>query len=229
MQAAAIFTPYFRQKRNIFYFFGILNAEKRKNRKNMEGNWILKIYINNKSTANIETTIQRWKHVRRKGNHYVGNYIKKPKKEIAKLRRLGIKYDCYRVEYERANNYRQTFFSRTSGPYTCRYCNKKLSKTQVYVDHIVPVSKVQKTNYAKMMLNLSRYSNVNDIKNLAPACRTCNLKKSDKMGVWIIRGWLGKYKAYWIILAILKFLGLALMLLGTVYIFKLFGWKIPYL
>lgn len=132
MQAAAIFTPYFRQKRNIFYFFGILNAEKRKNRKNMEGNWILKIYINNKSTANIETTIQRWKHVRRKGNHYVGNYIKKPKKEIAKLRRLGIKYDCYRVEYERANNYRQTFFSRTSGPYTCRYCNKKLSKTQVY-------------------------------------------------------------------------------------------------
>lgn len=28
MQAAAIFTPYFRQKRNIFYFFGILNAEK---------------------------------------------------------------------------------------------------------------------------------------------------------------------------------------------------------
>lgn len=29
MQAAAIFTPYFRQKRNIFYFFGILNAEKK--------------------------------------------------------------------------------------------------------------------------------------------------------------------------------------------------------
>lgn len=192
----------------------------------MEGNWVLKIYINHSTPKKAEAVLKKWKSIKYKGNYYIGSYVKKPRKEIKRLQHLGIKYDCYRIEYERANNYRQVFFSRTIGPYTCRYCNKKLVKNQIYVDHIIPVAKAQKTHYAKVMLAVSRCQNVNDIKNLAPACRNCNLKKSDKMGLWTIRGWFGKYRAYWIVLNIMKILCIVLMLAGAIYILKQAGIEI---
>ena len=125
------------------------------------------------------------------------------------------------MEYERASNYRQTFFQRTKGPYRCRYCNKKLSKDKVFVDHIIPVAKTQKTVRAKMMLAMRRCGSVNDIRNLAPACKECNSKKSDKMGIWIIRGWLGKYTTYWICLRILQFLAICLVILGLFWVIQM--------
>ena len=124
------------------------------------------------------------------------------------------------MEYERANNYRQTFFARTQAPYRCRYCNKKLQKNKVVVDHIVPVAKAQKKASARMMLAVKRCGSVNDIRNLAPACRDCNSKKSDKMGLWVVRGWLGKYKLYWIILRIIQIVCILLMICGGVYLAK---------
>lgn len=113
----------------------------------MKGNWILKTYP---KQYQLNTVKKICRKKTQKDNTY--NYIDKPKKEIKKLQKAGIKYTCYRVEYERASNYRQTFFQRTKGPYRCRYCNKKLSKDKVFVDHIIPVAKTQKTARAKMML-----------------------------------------------------------------------------
>ena len=65
-----------------------------------------------------------------------------------------------------------------------------------------------------------RCGSVNDIRNLAPACRDCNSKKSDKMGLWVVRGWLGKYKLYWIILRIIQIVCILLMICGGFYLAK---------
>lgn len=181
----------------------------RKNKTIMQGNWILKIYPKQYQINKVKKICRK---KTKKENYYT--YVNKPKKEIKRLQKENIRYSCYRVEYERASNYRQTFFQRTEGPYRCRYCNKKLPKDKVFVDHIIPVAKTQKSKTARLMLAVRRCGNVNDIRNLAPACRSCNSKKSDKMGIWIIRGWLGKYKIYWVLLRILQILCICLILFG---------------
>ena len=179
----------------------------------MEGNWVLKVNTKQKMPYDLYRLLHR-KSTKYRNNYCFNNYVEKPKRTIKKIQKAGIKYECYRVEYERANNYRQTFFARTQAPYRCRYCNKKLQKNKVVVDHIVPVAS------ARMMLAVKRCGSVNDIRNLAPACRDCNSKKSDKMGLWVVRGWLGKYKLYWIILRIIQIVCILLMICGGVYLAK---------
>lgn len=165
--------------------------------KDMYGNWVLKIYPKGYKKATIERICKR-KDLKIQDTCCSCNYIEKPKNIIKKLKKAGIPYSCYKVEYERATNYRQVFFARTSAPYRCRYCNRKLkSKKEVYVDHIIPVAKVQKKWAAQALLKIAGCNNINSIQNLAPACLKCNLKKSDHMGFWIIRGWAGRYQAYW--------------------------------
>ena len=115
----------------------------------MSGNWVLKVYIKENTPKRISKMVQK-KNTKYKKNCCVNNYIDKPKKIIKKLKLAGVRYECYRVEYERASNYRQVFFSRTSGPYRCRYCNKRLSKKNVFVDHIIPVAKTQKNAMPKL-------------------------------------------------------------------------------
>lgn len=109
----------------------------------MNGNWILKVYAQPQKETAIKKICLR-AGTKKQGNYYINNYIKKPRKEIKKLRRIGVKFSCYRVEYERASNYRHTFFARTKGPYRCRYCNKPIAKNKLVVDHIIPVAKAQK-------------------------------------------------------------------------------------
>lgn len=160
-------------------------------------NYVLKIYKNNK-TYLIEKTLLR-EGARDYGRYYTIQYNEKPKRLIKRLDRYGIYYRWYRSEYERAGNYRQVFFERTKGPYRCRYCHRRLKKAYMQIDHIVPVAAVQRSAYARFLLHLEGAENVNSIRNLAPACKKCNKKKLDKMGLWILRGWLGKYEAYWVI------------------------------
>lgn len=185
----------------------------------MEGNWVLKVNTKQKMPYDLYRLLHR-KSTKYRSNYCFNNYVEKPKRTIKKIQKAGIKYECYRVEYERANNYRQTFFARTQAPFRCRYCNKKLQKNKVVVDHIIPVAKAQKKTSARMMLAVKRCGSVNDIRNLAPACRDCNSKKSDKMGLWVVRGWLGKYKLYWIILRIIQIVCILLMICGGVYLAK---------
>ena len=37
----------------------------------------------------------------------------------------------------------------------------------------------------------------NDMKNLCTACMRCNQKKEAKMGIWILKGFIGKQPWYW--------------------------------
>lgn len=189
----------------------------------MTGNWILKVREQNNKKK--QAFLKRYfikKSTKYQNHYYINTYIEKPKKEIKKLKLAGICYSCYRVEYERSANYRTVFFQRTQGPYRCRYCNKQIKKSDVFVDHIIPVSQAQKRNSARALLSIHGCSNVNDIKNLAPACRRCNLKKSDKMGLWILRGHLGAYKAYWVSIYILFVLFILFAVFGVISFFLMF-------
>ena len=96
----------------------------------MEGNWVLKVNTKQKMPYDLYRLLHR-KSTKYRNNYCFNNYVEKPKRTIKKIQKAGIKYECYRVEYERANNYRQTFFARTQAPYRCRYCNKKLQKNKV--------------------------------------------------------------------------------------------------
>ncbi len=107
----------------------------------------------------------------------------------------------------RSLDYRQQFFSANPptafGKYRCVYCGRKFPKPFIQVDHLYPVDGVQTD--LKLMKRLKRrgYGDINDVRNLVPACERCNKAKSNKMGFWIIKGRLGRHKTYWILRKIL--------------------------
>jgi hypothetical protein len=72
-----------------------------------------------------------------------------------------------------------------------------LTKKKMVIDHIVPIAAVKKSASARRLLTLHGIQNVNDPKNLAPSCVPCNSRKRDHLGLWYIRGVLGKYKIFW--------------------------------
>ena len=66
------------------------------------------------------------------------------------------------------------------------------------IKRVLPVAKVKKNkNHARLLLKLKGIEDVNDLKNLVASCDKCNSTKRDKMGVWLIKAWIGKYDFYW--------------------------------
>lgn len=138
-------------------------------------------------------------------------------KIVKKLNKRNIKHRCYEKRWERSSNYRDNFFKTYTAPYRCRYCNKSLTKEKMVIDHIVPIGKVKKSTNARMLLYIQNISEVNDVKNLAPSCRKCNQRKSDKLGLWYLKGILGKYKLYWILRRLIIF---SLLLLSIYFLYQ---------
>jgi len=60
-------------------------------------------------------------------------------------------------------------------------------------------------------------SGANDAKNLVAACRRCNSKKGTKMGLWIVRGFLGRSELLW------KIRKLARIAIIAVIYYEIFG------
>lgn len=129
----------------------------------------------------------------------------------SRAKKSGIKYRIYDKKWERSSDYRSDFFKRNKGPFRCRYCNKKLKKNEVVVDHLIPVAKVKKSQFARDLLYIRGISTVNDYRNLVPACAKCNRKKSDQMGFWVIQGMLGRFKIYWILREVLIFISICFL------------------
>lgn len=109
-------------------------------------------------------------------------------------------------KYLRSNDYRRQFLSAHYGQSTfrCRYCHKKLSVKTLTIDHLIPVDKAKKSFWVRFLLKRLHFTGVNDLRNLVPACSKCNREKSNLLGLWILRGILGKYKAYWVVVWILR-------------------------
>ena len=72
--------------------------------------------------------------------------------------------------------------------YRCVYCGFKYPASKITVDHLYPVNRYKKD--PKVRARAKRYGieDINDVKNLVAACADCNERKSDKMGLWILRG-----------------------------------------
>lgn len=119
------------------------------------------------------------------------------------ITKYNYKYRRYEKRWARSDNYRNEFFEHNHGPYRCAYCGKKLKSKDMEIDHLIPVSKAKTSKYAQTLLKINFINNVNNYRNLVPACRRCNRAKSDKMGGWVILGMLGRHKGFWKIRPIL--------------------------
>lgn len=111
------------------------------------------------------------------------------------------------------HTYRKQFLSHNKGIfgrwYICAYCGKIISVEKMDVDHICAVNYVKHNLLIKLFFGtVNTISNIfgpifkgkkykkkkgiNVTYNLIPSCRKCNRgEKSDKGGIWIIRGIIG--------------------------------------
>lgn len=118
-------------------------------------------------------------------------------------------------QWARADNYRSEFLKRNKGLfgciYLCAYCGRPMTRKTMQVDHHIAVKRVQKNPLYKVYLgtvntfmNISgrisslvtgkkfvKSKGVNVTYNLIPACPKCNNRKSDKGGMWVLRGAIG--------------------------------------
>lgn len=113
--------------------------------------------------------------------------------------RKGRRSDIVCDSWRDSNNYREEYFKRNRGfaglLYFCSQCFKPMvNKQKIQVDHIVPPSRfsrrrqtrkgIKNTSFRSRMLNHSF--------NCAAICSKCNQRKSNKMGLWVLRGMLSK-------------------------------------
>lgn len=182
--------------------------ERMMNVKNTE--YCIDIYTHDMScvqdyNATIKSHPKRGNYIQvRVQSEYKGKYLKM-------LKRRKIRYRYYESRWERNSTYRNDFLKASRPPYRCRYCNRYLKRDYMVVDHIVPVAKAKVSPHARFLLYIQGISNVNDIRNLAPSCQKCNRRKDTKMGLWWLRGKLGKYKLYWIMKKVLVVALIALL------------------
>lgn len=81
---------------------------------------------------------------------------------------------------KRSDDYRRQYLKHNKGflgLYFCAYCLKPVTKKNMEVDHILPVSK----------------SGINHRGNLVCSCSKCNRSKSDKIDHRVVQGFIYKY------------------------------------
>lgn len=122
-------------------------------------------------------------------------------KVFSKSRNLTIR--TFKESFERSNDYRKNFFLKNpphlNGKYFCAYCGSLISPEEVTVDHIIPVVKAQRNSFSQWFLKKINITDINDERNLACCCLECNSRKGRKLGLWTIRGFVGKHKMFWYI------------------------------
>lgn len=128
------------------------------------------------------------------------------------------RYKCYVYEKElhtRGNSYRTDYFRThkptVSGRYHCAYCGRFLSKDALAVDHLIPVQKAKSSGFWQWVLRATRIQNVNSPKNLVGACQRCNSKKGAKASFWVLRGFLGQFFLFWLLVWGLLLFGLCFL------------------
>ncbi len=118
-------------------------------------------------------------------------------------------------KWDRDDNYRKEFLKHNKGLfgciYICAYCGRPMLRSTMQVDHHLAINHVKHSPMLKLWFGLNNIAHnaVNRIKcavtgekfvkmqgvnvayNLLPACPKCNNKKSDKGGMWTVRGYIG--------------------------------------
>ena len=125
------------------------------------------------------------------------------RREAQYCQKKGLKFSCTDLKYTRSTGYRRAFFDKNGGilgrgnHYFCAYCGKIKPAGKITVDHLIPVYGASTRKKYRFFLRLLGTDNVNDIRNLAPACEKCNQKKGSRGGFWIFRGMAGRHNVFW--------------------------------
>lgn len=121
---------------------------------------------------------------------------------------------------ERSADYRKTFFDNNrpdkNGKFRCVYCGKKLNRNRITVDHLYPVSAVSKSLELQKKLKSRGINSLNSKENLVAACWNCNMRKGTRMGIWSLRGRLGRHETFWRTRSVIRFF----LVLFILYIFS---------
>ena len=142
------------------------------------------------------------------GIDFSGQVTKRKYKKIQKYcDEVGLTFRMTNALGRRRSDYRSRFF-RAHKPdlgkrYICVYCGKLMKKDKVTVDHLYPVGCASRDVKLQKRLERQDIRNINDPRNLVASCQPCNARKGDRMGLWILRGKLGRHKAFWGLLVIL--------------------------
>lgn len=119
-------------------------------------------------------------------------------------------------KYQRSANYRTQYISWHHGIlnkyYICAYCGRIIPRVKMEVDHVIPVDFTRRSIFARFMLP----DGVNSYRNMVSACHYCNHKKSNKGGLWIFRGIIGRYLQPVIWLALLSFIAVFFWRFATI-------------
>lgn len=126
-----------------------------------------------------------------------GKMWKKEGNDARRYRRMFPDLDIFLFDEKttRSRKYRKYAEGRgIGGFYICAYCGRITRHPTV--DHIIPVNAVygdaKRERNRRILRKVMRTDDVNAPANLCIACRRCNSRKGTKMGMWTIRGILGK-------------------------------------
>lgn len=147
--------------------------------------------------------------------------------DFKRIRRFCMKnHLCFFINTDfgkRSNTYRHTFFKYTlpffKNYYVCAYCGKPLKRNKLTVDHIYPVSKVDKSQILQEKLRKMGATSVNSYQNLVASCYRCNMRKGTEMGIWVTKARLGKSYKLWIIRWLIKYTIIGIIGYSLLYFF----------
>lgn len=136
--------------------------------------------------------------------------------EIADIERFCQKYKLRYIVYDDGYvsdaDYRDAFFENNHGLldadkfYQCAYCGMIIPKKSVVVSHIIsPYKLASGDTRKKYTRKLAEWGieDVNDVRNLAPACQNCFQNKGVRAGAWAVRGKLGRHPLFWFVAVLL--------------------------
>lgn len=104
---------------------------------------------------------------------------------------------------ERSQTYRSDYINAhpgIAGFYICAYCGRIITRKHMQVDHVIAVHRAKKSMFYRRLVKNGE--SLNNLTNMVAACAKCNKRKSDKGGLWVIRGIIGPYiwPVIWILL-----------------------------
>jgi 5-methylcytosine-specific restriction endonuclease McrA len=128
---------------------------------------------------------------------------------------------------DRSEDYRIAFRGHTrpflDDKYICAYCGRLFPWNEITVDHLYPVDAAGRSLRVQRKLLAMGCTDVNDIKNLVPACRSCNSRKGKKINGYILRGRIGRHPSVWVFRYILRAVVILAIICGVVKVLQYVG------
>ena len=161
--------------------------------------------------------------LRRDGNEYKGEFTKFEMRKIERFcRRRHLTFRIDNSYGKRSSNYRDVFFenypSYFGGKYFCAYCGFLKPASKITVDHLYPVGAVRRNVSLQKRLGRMGITVINHPKNLVAACERCNKSKGKKMGIWIVKGRIGRYPALWVCRWMIRIILFAICVASVMYV-----------